>query len=190
MSRITRVLWLVIVSVLVISVFSPVYAEPGNPMPSEGKWKVVDAAGPVGSTDPALIRAEIELRRAEVARDRALYSGDAEKFLSYYADDVVSFQPGRPELVGKEAVAEGQREFLANNHVDGKMTVRRVTVAGDYATRQAEWDETWTANDGSTAFRQVGRCFLAWRKINGEWKVVSEFIQYVVPPTDVAVAVK
>ncbi len=190
MFRIRSLLCLVILSVVIAGAFSPVHAEPRQPVPSQGHWKVVDAAGPLASTDPALARAEIELRRAEVARDRALYSGDADRFLSFYADDVVSFQPGKAELVGKAAVSEGTREFLAGNHVDGKLSVRRVTVSGDYATRQAEWDETWTANDGSSAFRQVGRCFVAWRKINGEWKVVSEFVQYLVPPTDIAMNTK
>jgi uncharacterized protein (TIGR02246 family) len=190
MSRISSVLCIVILSVLVTGAFSPVHAEPGKPIPSQGRWRVLDAAGPLASTEPALARAEIELRKAEVARDRAFYSGNADHFLSFYADDVVSFQPGKAELVGKDAVSEGVEEFLANYHVDGKLTVKRVTVSGDYATRQAEWDETWTANDGSAAFRQVGRCFVSWRKINGEWKVVSEFTQYVVPPTDLAVDVK
>jgi ketosteroid isomerase-like protein len=95
-----------------------------------------------------------------------------------------------PHIWRRAAAATAAGASPVANHVDGKLTVRRVTVAGDYATRQAEWDETWTANDGATAFHQVGRCFLAWRKINGEWKVVSEFIQYVVSPTDIAVAVK
>ena len=110
--------------------------------------------------------------------------------MSFYADNVVSIQPDLPDIVGKTALAEGLKPFLAANHVVGKFTLKQVTVSGDYASRQGEWDETWTANDGSASFHQVGRCLLIWHRINGEWKVVTELANFLVPPTDLPLDAK
>jgi uncharacterized protein (TIGR02246 family) len=149
-----------------------------------GPAVVIDAIGPIKSTDPAQVKAEAEFRKVILAKDRAFYAGDTDRFLSFYADDVVSMQPGLPDVVGKEALAEGLEPFLANYEVAGTLKMKQITVSGDYATRQAEWQEVWTAKDGSGSFYQSGRCLLVWRKINGQWKVVTEFINYVEPPTD------
>ena len=54
----------------------------------------------------------------------------------------------------------------------------------------AEWEEVVTANDGGAAEHHIGRCILNWEKIDGEWKVVSEYINYLEPPTELAVSVE
>ncbi len=186
MSRIYALLCLVILSVLVSGAFSPVYAEPEQPLPT-GPAVVVDATRTVSGVDPAQAKAEAEFRKVVLRRERAYYAGNIDRFLSFYADDVVSIQPGMPDIVGKQALADSLRPFFAGNHVSGKFTLKEITVSGDFATRQAQWDEVWRANDGSTAFHQVGRCLVVWRKIDGQWKVVKEFANFLVPPTDIAV---
>ena len=186
MSRITSLSCLIFLSVLIAGAFSPAYAEPGQPLPT-GPAVIVDATHSAAAADPAQAKAEAEFRKVVLMRERAYYAGNIDRFLSFYADDVVSIQPGMPDIVGKQGLVEGLRPFLAANRVSGKFTLKEISVSGDLATRQGQWDEVWRANDGSTAFHQVGRCLVVWRKIDGQWKVVKEFVNFLVPPTDIAV---
>jgi uncharacterized protein (TIGR02246 family) len=144
---------------------------------------VIDGAGPITASDPAQAQAEAEFRAIAVAKEQALYAGDAARVLSYYADNVISIQPGMPEIVGKTSLAEGLQPYIEDNHFVGTLTITHVWFYGDHATRQAEWEEVVTAKNGGPSEHHIGRCTLNWEKIDGEWKVVSEFINYLVPPT-------
>lgn len=146
---------------------------------------VIDAGGPITATDPDQIRAEEEFRLAAKAKEEALYAGEIERVMSYYADDVVSMQPGMADVVGKTILGEGMRPYLEANTIVGKLTLKGFWVSGDYATRYAGWEEVITPKDGGKPIHQSGRCFLGWKKIDGEWKVVSEFVNYLVPPTEI-----
>ena len=145
--------------------------------------KVIDDAGPITASNQVQAQAEAEFRAAVIAKEEAFYAGDAERVLSYYADDVISVYPDMPETVGKAAVAEGLIPYLEANHIVGEFTIKQYWVHGDHATRFAEWEEVVTPKDGGPAEHHIGRCILNWEKIDGEWKVVSEFINYLVPPT-------
>jgi uncharacterized protein (TIGR02246 family) len=162
----------------------PVQAQPAAALPTESV--VIDAAGPITASDPAQAQAEAEFRAAAVAKEEAYYAGDAAAVLAYYADDVLSVYPEMPEAVGKEAVAAGLVPFLEANRVVGEFTIKQVWVEGDRATRYAEWQEVVTPKDGGPGETHIGRCILNWEKIDGEWKVVSEFINYLEPPTELA----
>jgi ketosteroid isomerase-like protein len=144
---------------------------------------VIDAVGPSTANDPAQAQAEDEFRAVALAKEQAFYEGDAEPVLSFYANDVISVQPETAEIVGKAALAEGLIPFLEGNQVVGRFTLKRIWVSGDYATRYGEWEVVVTSKESGEAEHHIGRCILNWEKIDGEWKVVSEFIYFLVPPT-------
>ena len=144
---------------------------------------VIDGGGPITSTDPAQIQAEKEFRAAALAKEEAFYAGDYERLMSFFADDIISVQPGTPEIIGKAAYSEGMKDYMGANTITGNLTLKEFWVAGDYATRRAEWEEVITPNDGGKPMRQSGRCFLGWKKLGGEWKVVTEFANFLIPPT-------
>ena len=172
--------------VLVLAACQPVQPEPPKPeiqIPTESV--VIDGVGPSTASDPAQAQAEDEFLAVALAKEQAYYDGDVEGVVSYYADDVVSFWPESQEIIGRAAVTEGIQPFLAENNVAGTLTLKRIWVSGDYATRQAEWDEFSMPKDGGEAQHYVGRCILTWQKIDGEWKVVSEFINYIESPTSI-----
>lgn len=98
-------------------------------------------------------------------------------------DDVISVQPGWPEIVGKAALSEGLKPYMEGNQIVGTFILKNVWIDGNHATRFGEWDEVVTPRDGGPAEHHIGRCILNWEKIDGEWKVVSEFVNYLVPPT-------
>jgi ketosteroid isomerase-like protein len=145
----------------------------------------VTAAVDLSAFDPAERKAAEEFLTAAIAKEKAYYAGDVEGFLSSYADNVVSTYPEVEETVGKAALAEGLKPYMEGNKIVGNLVIKRIWLYGDHATRQAEWEEWTTARDGSGAEHHIGRCTLNWEKIDGEWKVVSEFVNYLVPPTPI-----
>ena len=46
---------------------------------------------------PAQAQAENEFLAAAIAKEQALYAGNAEYLMAYYADNAISVQPGVPE---------------------------------------------------------------------------------------------
>lgn len=179
----TRSLAIVVVVVAVVAagifgVSVPAYAQ--DKAGPAGTIVVIDEAGPAKS------QAEAQFRRVALAKERAYYAGDADRYLSFFADDAVSVQPELAEITGKKAMEEGIRTFLADYHpVEAKFVMKDVTLSGDVATRRGDWVEVWAANDGSAQFTQHGRCVLVWQKVNGQWKVVTEFINFLQPPAEV-----
>ena len=149
------------------------------------KSAVIDGVGPSTASDPAQAKAEDEFLAVALAKEQAYYNGDFDGTISYYTDDAVSVWPEVPEVVGRAAMGEGLKPYMEANHILGTLTVKRIWVLGNYATRQAEWQEIVTPKDGGEAEYHIGRCILNWEKIDGEWKVTSEYINYLTPPTKI-----
>jgi uncharacterized protein (TIGR02246 family) len=148
-------------------------------------YQVIDGAGPITAADPDVAAAEAEFRAAAIAKEEAYYSGDVDHYLTFYADDVISVTPGSPEVVGKAALEEGLRPFFEGYDVNGTLTIKKFWVYGDHAFRWAEWEETATPKDGGTPEHYIGRCLLNWEKTDGEWKVVSEFTNFLEDPAPI-----
>jgi uncharacterized protein (TIGR02246 family) len=191
--RLLSLLSLLALVAVVASACQPVHAEPPARNAAEiaaqmmgiDSSVVTDEVGPSKASDPAQAQAEDEFLAAAIAKEQTWYAGDAERYLSYYADDAISVQPGVPEIDGLAAFAEATTPYLADNQIVGKLTIKRIWVNGDHATRQAEWEEVVAPKAGGAAEHHIGRCTLNWERIDGEWKVVSEYINYLEPPTAV-----
>ncbi len=189
MLRISSFLSSLVLIALVAVGCQPIQPEPPKPVmeiPAEGV--VVDGVGPSTASDPAQAQAEDEFLAVTLGKEQAYYDGDYQGHISYYADDIVSTWPDSPEVIGKSALAEGMQPFMEDNNVAGTLAVKRIWVSGDYASRQAEWDEYLIPKDGSDPQHYIGRCTLNWEKIDGEWKVVSEFVNYLEAPKAIAAA--
>lgn len=145
---------------------------------------VVDGVGPSQAKDPAQAQAENEFLAVAIAKEQSLYAGDAKSFMSYYADNTLSVQPAMPEM-DKAALTQATVPYITDNQIVGKLTIKHIWVNGDHATRQAEWEEVTEPQTGGPAEHHIGRCILNWQKIDGQWKVVSEFLNYLEPPTTV-----
>ncbi len=148
------------------------------------KSVVVDAVGPSTASDPAQAQAEDEFRAVVLTREQAYYE-DIESFNSYYADNVVSLEPGMPDRVGKTELAEGYQSFVDAYDIVGRFTLKGIWVSGNYATRWGEWEEVAALDGGGEAEHHIGRCFVGWQKIDGEWKVVSQIVNFIMDPTPV-----
>ncbi|MFN8490759.1 MAG: nuclear transport factor 2 family protein [Caldilineaceae bacterium] len=145
---------------------------------------VIDGVGPSKAKDAAQAQAENEFLAAAIAKEQTFYAGDAQRVMAYYADNTLSVQPGLPEM-DKAALTQATVPYLNDTQIVGKLTIKRIWVNGDQATRQAEWEEVTEPKAGGPAEHHIGRCTLNWAKIDGQWKVISEYINYLEPPTPV-----
>lgn len=162
----------------------PATAQHTTPLATDAQSMVIDGTDHSTVTNPEQAKAEAEFLAAAMAKEEAYYAEDYASLRSFYADNIVSILPDTPEVVGIVAWSEGMKPFLDGHDTVGKLTIKHIWVSGDYASRQAEWEEVVTPNDGGKPFHQIGRCVLNWQKIDGKWKIVSELINYLVPPTE------
>jgi ketosteroid isomerase-like protein len=193
--RLLSLLSLLVLVAVVISACQPIHAEPvsvdrtaaevAKELMGIDESEVVDAVGPSTASDPAQAQAEDEFREAVLAREHAFYTGDAEGFNSFYADNVVSLEPGTPDRVGKTEIAAGTTSMFETTELVGRFTLKGIWVSGDYATRRGEWEEVTAPIGGGQAEHHIGRCFVGWQKIDGEWKVVSQILNFIVEPTEI-----
>ncbi|MEZ4866586.1 MAG: DUF4440 domain-containing protein [Caldilineaceae bacterium] len=179
---------LLVLLALVVSACQPISAQPAQAAPPAAEWLtesvVIDGVGPSTAVDPEQAAAEDEFRTVALAREQAYYDEDYEKYISFYADDVISLEPGTPEIVGKETVAANIKGFWEAYDTVGELTLKRIWVSGNYGTRYAEWEEVVTPADGGKPIHQIGRCFVVWEKIDGEWKIVSSLLHFIEEPTE------
>lgn len=193
--RLLSLLSVLVLVAMVAGACQAVHAEPARPARSLAdiaeqvmgtRTTVVKAdVGPSQATDPAQAQAEDEFLKVVLDRDSAFYAQDAERFFSYYADEVIALPPAMETVMGKAANMEGDQGFFDTTDIVGKFTVKRIWVSGNYATRWAEWEEVTMPKAGGEAEHHIGRCFVAWQKIDGQWKVVSQISNFIQEPQPV-----
>ena len=136
-------------------------------------------------SDPAQAQAENEFLAAAIAKEHAFYAGDAERYISYYADNAISVQPGIPEIDGRAVLAEGTVPYVTDNNIVGKLNHQADLGLWRPRHPPSRVGRGGATQGGGAAEHHIGRCTLNWEKIDGQWKVVSEYINYLEPPTTV-----
>jgi ketosteroid isomerase-like protein len=105
-------------------------------------------------------------------------AGDADGLMALFADNAVSLPQGSPPVVGKAAIAEGNRAFLDAFNVNFDFELVDYEIAGDYATRQGKWTQVLTPKDGGDPVTVPGKCMVGWKKIDNDWKIVWEIFNF------------
>ena len=111
---------------------------------------------------------------AAMALEQAYQDEDLEKVIAFYADDATSFAPGFPADAGKEAIKMAYQGFFDAYDIQRDFQLASVDMAGDFATRTGEWTQVLTPVDGGEPITEVGRCVIAFKQVDGEWKVAWE----------------
>lgn len=115
--------------------------------------------------------------------EEAYQQQDLARIVSFYADDAISHPPGFPTDMGKEAIKVGLQAFFDAYDIKREFRLANLDMAGDYATRTGEWTQVLTPTDGGEPITEVGRCVVAFKKVNGEWKVAWEIWNTFEPST-------
>jgi len=115
----------------------------------------------------------------------AIAAKDVERTLSFWADDAVVLAPGRPSLVGKDALRGFVTEAFKIPGFGLRWETGTVTVAphGEMAYAVARTTTTLNGPDGKPIALR-GKGATVWRKgADGRWKCVVDVWNDEPPPT-------
>ena len=101
--------------------------------------------------------------------EEALNAGDLDGMVALYADYCVLMPPNAEMLTGQEGAKAAFGELIGTGFTGSLDTIAAV-AAGDVGYHTGTY---WLqASDGTIVDR--GKYCEAWRKINGEWKIVND----------------
>ena len=125
---------------------------------------------------PDFEAAQADLIRVSREWADAAKSRDAERILSYWADDAIVLAPGQPALVGKAAIREFVRGSLATPgfSITWEPEQARLSQGGDMGYLIERNQVTFTDGDGRPHTGR-GKAVTVWRKdAAGVWKCVVD----------------
>ena len=127
---------------------------------------------------------QADVLRTDAEWLKAVQARDADRALSYWADDAIVFPPGSPAVSGKAAI----REFIAKSFSTPGFTITWTTAAvvvsgsGDLAYTTGTNRVTVNAPDGKQVVID-GKGVSIWRRQKGgAWKCVVDIWNDVAPP--------
>ena len=101
---------------------------------------------------------------------KAYNEGDLEALTAIVAEDVVFMPPGKPALIGKEAM-RNWHDFDKIS-IDVNITVEEVQVLGDWAFMRNIWIGTVTQKEGGEKFELNNKSLILLRRqTDGTWKL-------------------
>lgn len=113
-------------------------------------------------------------------RIRAAYAvGDADGVAAQYTDDAILMNPGRPAVVGRQAIAEGFRPFFASFRGELAQEIEEIEVMGDQAWMRGKIHIKVTARHGSAHNELHGKYIaIARRCPDGVWRFSRDIYNY------------
>lgn len=124
-------------------------------------------------TTPQLSPGQLELIKLESQFAEAVSKGGGKAFASWFADDAVTLNNGKPPVMGHAAIA-------AAANWDPKLYQLTWYAEGAQMGPSGDTGFTWGHYDGTShdAHGQPvtvsGRYITFWKKVNGQWKVALD----------------
>jgi ketosteroid isomerase-like protein len=122
---------------------------------------------------PTLSPGVIELVKLEGEFSDAVSKGGGKAFASWFADDGVTLNNGKPAILGRTAIA-------ANANWDPKVYQLSWYAEGAQMGPSSDTGFTWGHYDATTSDKDgrpstlSGRYITFWKKVNGKWKVALD----------------
>jgi len=120
---------------------------------------------------------EAKIRDAEVTVMKNWAAKDAEKILTFYADDATLMTPGMPAMKGKDAMRPVLKTLLSDPNLKLDFSSQRIEVgrSGDVAFSQGTYQMTVTDPKTKKAVTDKGSYVTGYKKqADGSWKAVSD----------------
>ena len=127
---------------------------------------------------------EKAIREADAAWLKAVAAKDVDKALSFWVDDCITMEPGRPIVVGKEAVRKLWQDSMALPDMSVTWTTTQIVVAkaGDIAYQYGPYEFSMKDSKGKPV-QERGKYLTVWRKqADGNWRVVIDTFNSDAPP--------
>jgi uncharacterized protein (TIGR02246 family) len=131
------------------------------------------------------------IKATESQWNQAWASKDANKVMSFYADDAVVMVAGEPASVGKPAIAAAMTPMIADPATDLKFEAKRVEVSksGDMGYTQGTYTMAVMDPQTKQVMHDHGTYVTTYRKqADGTWKAVMDVPTSEVPPSPAPVA--
>ena len=118
---------------------------------------------------------EDEIRKLDETYFVAVKAKDANAIAALYTEDAVSMNPNAPAVVGREAIAKNNQDFLKLSQLEmtgGPETIQ-VSDDGTMAYDRGKYSMSWTDGKGKT-IKDEGKYLEVLKKVDGKWKIVSD----------------
>ena len=132
-----------------------------------GSRELIDTPLSVRSTSAA----EIEIRRMATEYTRAIAAGDRQRFLGFFAEDIVLMPPGQPSTRGRQAVAVFSDPLFDQFVMHEQLEYDELHAVGDWATGTFSYSFSVTPKTGGPTATEFGKG-MAWlrRTLGGSWQ--------------------
>ena len=124
-------------------------------------------------SQPDLSPGQIELMNLEVKFAADVAKGGGKAFASWFADDAVTLNNGKPATLGQRAIADkaqwDPKEYQLTWYPEGA----QMGPSGDTGFTWGHYDATSKDPNGQTV-SLGGRYITFWKKVKGEWKVALD----------------
>jgi uncharacterized protein (TIGR02246 family) len=112
-----------------------------------------------------------EIQRAEDALAAAIADQDAHRASEQYTQDCCLMANGLPSLHGRDAVKAFFEQAGANGITAARFATQEVDGGPEQATEIGQYSLFANGPDVERLCVQEGRYFIAWRKVDGAWRI-------------------
>jgi uncharacterized protein (TIGR02246 family) len=112
-----------------------------------------------------------QIQAAQNALAAAFSAGDGVRAAAMYTDDTCLMADGMPSFHGREAVAGFFCGAIANGIVSARFTTQEVEGDDQTVLEIGRYELFAGLPNGERQRVEDGRYFIAWRKIDGAWRI-------------------
>jgi uncharacterized protein (TIGR02246 family) len=115
-----------------------------------------------------------EIRTVIKGLEEAYTTGDVDRYVGFFTDDIVAMPPKMAPIVGIEDWTEICTVFSArSSKSDVVMLTKNITVAGDTAIEWHVEVSTSTNNETGESNRNYSKGIWIFRRDDGQWKIAQ-----------------
>ena len=106
---------------------------------------------------------------------QATRDGDVDAVTALMSEDVVFLSAGQPPMVGREAFAQGMRNWMADAAIESTSRIDEIAVCGDMAYVRTQLSVTMISRHGKTPVLRTGQTLSILRKgADGRWLLTRD----------------
>jgi uncharacterized protein (TIGR02246 family) len=122
-----------------------------------------------------------EIQSAQNAMAAAFSARDGARAAALYTEDTCLMADGMPTFKGREAVAGFFSGAIANGIVSARFTTQEVEGDDERAMEIGRYELFAALPNGERQCVDDGRYFIAWRKVDGAWRIYRDMFNRVKP---------
>jgi ketosteroid isomerase-like protein len=137
------------------------------PVPPSSQYKLEPFS------NPTLSPGALELIRLEGDFEKAVEKGGGKAFASWFAEDAVTLNNGKPAVRGREAIAANARWDPKDYQLTWYAEGAQMGPSGDTGFTWGHYEAHSRSPEGQP-LATSGRYITFWKKVHGSWKVALD----------------